>query len=156
VRKSITKFSETSALPNVQWLDLATLARAEVTSEDAMFPIELAFAGAVADSGWRAAVPGQQGIRLFFDHPQRLRHIHLIFLEPRVARTQEFVLRWSPDGNAYHEIVRQRWNFSPQGATEEREVYHVNLSGVAVLELTIIPDINGGDSRATLARLNVA
>ena len=33
-----------------------------------------------------------------FDQPQRLTRMWLRFIEPDTVRTQEFVLRWSPDG----------------------------------------------------------
>jgi len=69
----------------------------EVTSEDKNYPVESAFASGDAQ-GWRAAAPWSQTIRLVFDQPQRLRCISLVFEEKETARTQEFVLRWSPDG----------------------------------------------------------
>ena len=79
------------------------------------------------------------------------------FIEPDIARTQEFVLRWSGDGGrTLHEIARQQWNFSPQGAGRETEDYRVSLDTVTDLELTIIPDISGGDAVATLAQLRLA
>jgi hypothetical protein len=53
------------------------------------------------------------------------------------------------------EIVRQQWNFSPPHITTEVEDYRVDLSGVAVLELTIIPDIAGGVARASLNSLAI-
>ena len=63
-------------------------------------------------TGWRAADSGTQTIRLIFDEPQRLNHIALAFEETDTRRTQEFVLRWSPDGGrSFREIVRQQWNF---------------------------------------------
>src|SRR5438034_8674392 len=53
-------------------------------------------------------------LRLIFDQPQRLTRIALVFEEAAIKRTQEFVLRWSPDGGrSFREIVRQQWNFSP-------------------------------------------
>jgi len=71
-------------------------------------------------------------------------------------RTQEFVLRWSPDGGAtYHDIARQQYNFNSH-ATREQEDYSVELDGVTVLELNIIPDISGGDARASLAEWCIA
>ena len=103
--------------------------------------------------GWRAAEPGSQTIRLVFDQPQRLKRISLIFEEKGSERTQEFVLRWSSDGNSFREIVRQQWNFSPPETMREVEEYQVDLTGVAVLELTIIPSIKGGDARASLTSL---
>jgi hypothetical protein len=108
-------------------------------------------------SGWRAAGSGKQTIRLLFSSPQRLRRIRLDFVEPRTARTQEYVLRWSGDGGkSFSEIVRQQWNFSPQGATSETEDHHVELPSVAVLELHIIPDTGGGNAIASLAQLRIA
>jgi hypothetical protein len=75
----------------------------------------------------------------------------------RVPRTQEFVLRWSPDGGrSFREIVRQQWNFSPPNSIREREEYQVHLSGVTVLELVIVPDISGGLARASLKSLRLS
>ncbi len=142
--------------PDEEWLDLERVAEVEITSEDAAHPIESALLGAKS-SGWRAAGPGEQIIRLLFAHPQRLRRIWLEFVEPEIERTQEFVLRWSQDGGqSFREIVRQQWNFSPHGATRETEDHRVDLSEVTVLELKIIPDISGGNARASLAQLRLA
>ena len=137
------------------WLDLEVLSRVEVTSEDAAHPIESALL-TVGATGWRAESPGEQTIRLLFEAPQRLRHIRLLFREEKEARTQEFVLRWSPtvDGPS-RDILRQQYHFSPPGATEEFEEYQVELEGVAALELTIIPNVSGG-SYASLAQLRLA
>ena len=138
------------------WLNVEGLAEVEITSEDAAHPIESALLPGRA-SGWRAAGPGKQTIRLLFNHPQRLRRIWMNFLEPGTERTQEYVLRWSPDsGQSFREIVRQQWNFSPQGATSETEDHHVELPAVTVLELNIIPDISGGNALASLAQLRLA
>jgi hypothetical protein len=139
-----------------EWLDIERLAEVEVSSEVVHAPIEQAFA-ASAGSGWSAAEPGVQIIRLLFDEPQRLQRIWLRFVESAEERTQEFVLRWSHDrGQSFHEIVRQRWNFSPSGATNENEDYRVDLRGVTELELTIIPDVSGGAAIASLAAMRVA
>jgi hypothetical protein len=98
-----------------------------------------------------------QTIRLIFDQPQPLRRIWLQFAETERERTQEFVLRWSPDGgHTFHQIVRQQWNFSPAGAPQELEDYQVALDGVTMLELTIVPDTRGGTARASLAELRLA
>jgi hypothetical protein len=137
-------------------LNVEGLAEVEITSEDAAHPIESALLPGLA-SGWRAAGPGKQTIRLLFSQPQPLRRIWLNFVEPRTERTQEYVLRWSADGGqSFREIVRQQWNFSPQGASSETEVHHVELPAVTVLELSIIPDINGGNAVASLAQLRLA
>ena len=144
------------AAPEPGWLDLERLAQVEITSEDVDYPIESALIPGMG-SGWRAAQPGEQTIRLRFDEPLRLRRIHLVFHEGELERTQEFVLRWSPDGGqSYREIVRQQYNFSPPDAAREVEDYDVQLDGVTALELRIVPDISAGNARASLAQLSVA
>ena len=138
------------------WLDLDLLAQVEVTSEDTDYPIEAALIPGMG-LGWRAAQPGAQVIRLLFDEPRSLKRIRLMFHEDGQERTQEFVLRWSPDsGRSYREIVRQQYNFSPPGATREVEDYEINLEGVTALELEMVPDISGGPARASLAQLRLA
>jgi hypothetical protein len=138
------------------WLDVDRLAQVEITSEDAAHPFESALL-ADAGTGWQAAKPGEQTIRLLFDAPTRLSRIHLVFDEEQHARTQELALRWLPDGEqSYRQLVRQQYNFSPPGTTREVEDYTVNLDRVTALELSIVPDIGGGEARASLARLQLA
>jgi hypothetical protein len=138
------------------WLDVDRTAVVEVTSEEDSYPIESALLG-VGDRGWRAANPGTQTIRLIFDEPQKLRRIRLVFEDSENARTQEFVLRWSPDrGHSFREIVRQQWNFSSPGSVREIEDYAVELSEVTVLELIIVPDKSGGSARASVTSLRLA
>jgi hypothetical protein len=106
--------------------------------------------------GWRAEVPGNQTIRLIFDQPQSLKCIYLVFEESETGRTQEFVLRWSPNGDSpLKEIVRQQWNFSPPESTREVEEYRVDLSNLTTLELFINPNIGGGVARASLKNLRL-
>ena|SRR5438477_5669269 len=138
------------------WLDLDREAVVEVTSEEKDYPIESALvAGEMR--GWRAAESGTQTIRLIFGEPQRLARIALVFEETETSRTQEFVLRWSPDsGRSFRQIVRQQWNFSPPNTTREIEEYHVQLSDVTALELVIVPDISRGSARASLKSLRVS
>jgi hypothetical protein len=137
-------------------LDVANLAIVEITSEDQAYPIE--FALRLGDRrGWRAAERGPQVIRLLFDRPQKLNRIWLVFEETEVERTQEFVLKWSPDhGQSFRDIVRQQWNFSPPGTIRETEDYAVKLCDVTVLELRILPNQSGGNARASLASLRLA
>lgn len=155
-KKIITPVQKEAAPPDQNWLNVEELAEAEITSEDADYPIESALLPGYT-LGWRAAGPGKQTIRLLFAHPQKLRRIWLSFVETHMERMQEYVLRWSPDGGAtFQDIVRQQWNFNPQGATGETEDHHVELSNVTVLELSIIPDTSGGDAIATLEQLRLA
>jgi hypothetical protein len=138
------------------WLDLVDAAVVEVTSEEKDYPVESALVSGET-RGWRAASPGSQTVRLIFDQPQRLRRIALAFEEDEIKRTQEFVLRWSGDGgHSFREIVRQQWNFSPPDTVREAEDYRVDLSGVTVLALVMVPDINRGTARASLKSLRLS
>jgi len=155
-KRIVNQPSQQVSSADQNWLDLERKAQVELTSEDAANPIEAALI-ADAGSGWRAAKPGEQTIRLLFDEPQRIRRIYLQFHEEEQERTQEFVLRWSSDsGQSYQEIVRQQYHFSPPDTTGEFEDYAVELEVVTALELRIIPDISGGESRASLAQLRLA
>jgi len=138
------------------WLDLDRAAVVEVTSEEKEYPVESALVSGEM-RGWRAADSGTQTIRLIFDEPQRLTRISLLFEESETERTQEFVLRWSPDGGrSFREIVRQQWNFSPPDTIREVEEYRVKLSDVTVLELVIVPDISREAARASLKSLRLS
>ena len=139
----------------VDWLGMETSAEAEVTSEDADFPLESAL-GVLPGPGWRAARPGEQTIRLLFDHPLSVRRIHLEFCDEQNERIQEFVLLWSCDGaKTYREILRQQFNFN-SSARREIEDYNVKLDQVSALELRITPDLTRRDAFATLRRLQIA
>jgi len=138
------------------WLNLATLAQMEISSEEETHPIESALVPG-SGSGWRAAESGEQMLRLLFDKPQKVALVRLAFQEETQERTQEFVLRWSSDGGqSYHDIARQQYNFSSPDSIRELEDYSVNLDGVTVLELCIIPDISRGSAHASLAEWRVA
>ena len=155
-KRIITSSDGGGTAPSEEWLDLDSVAEVEITSEDEAHPIESALVPG-GTLGWRAGGPGEQTIRLLFANPQRIRRIWLDFVEEEVERTQEYVLRWSPDGGAtQHDVVRQQWNFSPTGATRQTEDLHVDLAGVTTLELNIVPDISRGHARACLEQLRLA
>jgi len=140
----------------LQWIDVENLARVELSSEDGAHPIESVL-GTGAGPGWLAAQPGPQTIRFIFDKEIEVRHVRLEFREFQDSRTQEFLLRWSPDhGRTYLVIVRQQYNFNPPATNTELEDYQVNLPGLTTLELTITPAIGHSDVRASLARLQLA
>ena len=155
-KRLTTSISQDTPHLDEAWLDLDRAAVVEVTSEDKDYPVEAALVSGEM-RGWRAGSPGTQTIRLIFDKPQRLIRIALVFEETETERTQEFVLRWSPDsGLSFREIVRQQWNFSPPKTVREIEDYRVDLSGVTVLELVIVPSISRGAARASLKSLRVS
>jgi hypothetical protein len=155
-KRLITPIPQASTPDDEGWLDLDRAAVVEVTSEEKEYPVESALVSGEM-WGWRAADSGTQTIRLIFDEPQRLRRISLVFEETETERTQEFVLRWSPDGGrSFREIVRQQWNFSPPNTMREIEDFRVDLSGITVLELVIVPSISRGAARASLKSLRLS
>ena len=155
-KRLITPTPETVRSRSEGRLDVERAAMVEITSEDKDYPVESAFASREAQ-GWRAAEAGMQTIRLVFDQPQSLKRISVVFEEKEIARTQEFVLRWSADGgNSFREIVRQQWNFSPPETIREVEEYQVELASVTVLELIIVPNVSGGSDRASLKSLRLS
>src|SRR3954471_1911893 len=116
-----------------EWLDVEGLVEVQVTSEDPANPIEAALLPGNGE-GWRAATTGIQTIRIVFDNPQNIEHIHLVFVEEQESRTQEFVLRWAQSMDAQPtEILRQRYNFTP--VASEVEEYAVSLAAVKLVEL---------------------
>src|SRR6202158_6313994 len=134
---------------NDTWLDLEQIATVEVTSEDPHVPIEGVFES--SGIGWRASQDGEQQLRIIFDEPTTLHRIRLHFVEPKVERTQEFIIRWSSaQGGPARDVVRQQCTVSPAGSTSEVEHYDVNLERISILELSIRPDSNSGTGRATL------
>src|SRR5260370_3904870 len=155
-KRLITPTPETARSRGEGWLVGEWAAIVEIRWEVADYPVESAVVSGQA-RGWRAAAPGSQPIRLVFDQPQRLKHISLVFEENETARTQEFVLRWSPDGgSSSEEIVRQQWNFSPPETTREVEEYQVELSNVTPLELIVVTNMSGGTPLAALKSLRLS
>jgi hypothetical protein len=151
----LSPIGNSSAAPGHDWLDLEQAARVEVSSEAEGYPIEGALLKDV-HGGWRASEPGIQTIRLLFNHPQTIRVIRLVFKEKEFARTQEFVLRWLPqEMRTWKDVLRQQWNFSPPVTEGECEEYKVGLPSATGLELSIRPDIRGGETRASLESLKL-
>jgi hypothetical protein len=158
MRKQIVKDDshKSQSADDEHWLDLEQRAQIELTSEDATHPIESALITRTG-SGWRAGEPGKQTIRLLFDKPLKIRRIQLMFQEDSQSRTQEFSLHWSVSGGSpLREIVRQQYNFSPPDSTRELEDYIVDLDELTLLQISIVPDIGGGDTHATLTQLRLA
>ena len=155
-KRLITPIPQAGTPDDEGWLDLDRAAVVEVTSEEKEYPVESALVSGEI-RGWRAADSGTQTLRLIFDEPKKLTRISLVFEETETERTQEFVLRWSPDGGrSFREIVCQQWNFSPPNTVYEVENYRVDLSGVTVLELVVVPDISRGSAHASLKSLRLS
>ena len=70
-------------------------------------------------------------------------------------RTQEVRVEASEDGGqSYRQILVQEYNFSPGGATYQREEQRFNLRRVTHLRLTIVPN-KSGSGTATLTALRL-
>ena len=81
-----------------------------------------------------------------------MRRVQLRFDEPAIERTQEFVLSWSTaKGGPSTEIIRQQWNFSPNGSITEIENHDVELRDLCVIELAVRPDISRDEDVASLS-----
>ena len=154
LRKRILERPPAQGRAAAPWLPLEELAEVELTSEDPAYPIDAALSSD-ATAGWRASAPGEQVIRLTFEHPQPVRLIHLVFEDTDQERVQEFTVRWSADrGAAYETLLRQQFAFSPSGATRETEDYAVDLT-LTDLELRIVPDISHRPVVASLRELRL-
>lgn len=134
-------------------LDVAALATALISSEAPSHPVENMFDGR-PDTRWMAADSGEQTLILAFDAAQPLHRVALLIEETSAHRTQELDLAVSGDGGAsWRELVRQEFNFSPDGATTQREEWQLPPGVLAThLRLRIRPDKSGG-GRATVTAL---
>jgi Anaphase-promoting complex, subunit 10 (APC10) len=125
------------------WIDLTDIAEVEISSEAEGYPVEHALGPDPTtedNTGWRAATPGPQTIRLRFDAPVAIHRIWLHCIERAAERSQEFAIYAGSDDGDLRQVVRQQFTFSPAGSTEEIEDYTVNLENVTVLELRLDPD----------------
>jgi hypothetical protein len=88
-----------------------------------------------------------------FDRPQAISRLVYEVEETVRERTQEVRVEVSEDGaRTYRQILVQEYNFSPRGATYQREEQRLDLHRVTHLRLTIVPNKNGS-STATLTAL---
>ena len=128
------------------------------TSEAEGHPILLAFDEGQGPGGtcWKAGGRGEQTITVTFREPCRLAQVSMEVEEREVARTQEVQLAVSTDGGlTYRELVRQEFNFSPDGGTWEKETWNVPADPITHVKLVIKPDKGRTDCYATLTSLGL-
>ena len=145
-------------MANLQKLPLVALAEVRASSEANEHPILLAFDDGTGPGGthWKAGDPGEQTITVTFREPCTLAQITMEVEEREVARTQEVQLSLSGDGGeTYRELVRQEFNFSPDGATWEQETWQLPQDQVTNLRLVIKPDKGRADCYARLTSLGL-
>ena len=158
LRKQIVPSPSRGPVPLPGEIEIADVARVQVTSEEADHPIDHAFDRNRGPGGsrWIAGAPGEQSVTLLFDHPQTIRQVGVEVEELADSRTQELALFVSSDGGrTYRELVRQEFNFSPLGTSFERELWSVPSDAVTHLRLEIKPDKGGRFGRATLTSLTL-
>src|SRR6185437_11797606 len=149
---STTTGSATGREPTRTLLDLANCATVRFSSEDPCHPIEHlidASSGRGASRWASARWDATEQIILEFDAPQRISVIDFEVEETQLERTQEVIAEHSSDGGqTYRQTFVQEYTFSPDGATYQRESLKVELCGVTLLRLTIVPN-KGGSGKAT-------
>ena len=155
MRKQITGSGTAAAERQGAWLDLDSLARVEVSSEAANHPAENALVPG-STQGWQAAYTGEARIALRFDQPQTISQTSLQFAESQNERSQEWALTAEYADGTKREVLRQQWNFSPGGSTEQHEKYTLNLKAVTALLFWIDPDRGRNRYPATLVAWRVA
>lgn len=156
MRKKILKVSPPALAEGVGGLDVPAIATALCTSELENHPIEHMFDGR-PDTRWVAAADGEQTLILAFDTAQVLRRVGLIIEERTERRTQELDLALSTDGGlTFREVIRQEFNFSPDGATIQRQDWQLPPGQHCThLRLHIRPD-KSGVGRATVTSLTLS
>jgi hypothetical protein len=137
-------------------LAILLLGTVRASSEADGHAIELAFDHDHGPGGthWKAGEPGEQTISVDLEQPCTIEEVSMEVEEREVARTQEVQLAVSTDGGqTYRECVRQEFNFSPDGATWEKETWHIAQEHVTNVRLVIKPDKGRKDLYATLTSL---
>jgi hypothetical protein len=128
------------------------------SSENQAHPIEHLFDGRSGPgvTRWIGARPDTvEYIIVEFDEPQPISRLVYEVEEAVRERTQEVRVEVSENGGrTYRQIMVQEYNFSPRGATYQREELCFNLLQTSRLRLTIVPNKNGSGT-ATLTTLRL-
>jgi len=139
--------ADTAAARADDEIDIPACATIAYSSEDPAHPIENLLDARSGPGGtrWLSARPdATERILVEFDRPQTISRLVYEVEETMRDRTQEVRVEVSDKGShAYRQILVQEYNFSPRGATFQREDQRVDLRGVTHLRLTIVPNKNG-------------
>jgi hypothetical protein len=126
--------------------------------EDPAHPVENLFDGRSGPGGTRwisTRLDTVEHIVVEFDQPRTISRLVYEVEETARERTQEVRVEASDDGGrAYRQILVQEYNFSPRGATFQREEQRVDLRQITHLRLTIVPN-KSGSGTATLTTLRL-
>ena len=154
LRKKIIPSRTVTNLPgSANTLDIIQNTEVIVTSESADFPLDNIVDRSTGSGStqWVAETCGLQTLFFKFDTPQNISRIVYEIEEHEVARTQEVSLEVSTDSGAhFREILRQEYNFSPDGSTFQREELNLDLPQTTDLKMIIKPDKGDLNCRAKL------
>ena len=152
---------ETDAATNARAageIDIAGCATITYSSEDPAHPVEHMLDGRCGPGATRWISPRPdttEHIVIEFDRPQTISGLVYEVEETTRERTQEIRVEASEDGGkSYRQILVQEYNFSPGGATYQREEQRFNLCQVTHLRLTVVPN-KSGSGTATLTALRL-
>ncbi len=139
-------------------IDIAGCATIAYSSEDPAHRVEDMLDGRNGPGAtcWVSARPDVvEHIVIEFDRPQPIARLVYEVEETLQERTQEVRFEVSEDGaQSYRQILVQEYNFSPRGATYQREEQRFNLRQVTHLRLTLAPNKSGsGTASLTALRL---
>jgi hypothetical protein len=139
-------------------IDIAGCATIAYSSENPARPVDHMLDGRCGPGATRSvsARPDTvEHIVVEFDRPQATSRLVYEVEETMRERTQEVHVEVSEDGGrSYRQILVQEYNFSPGGATYQREEQRFNLRQVTHLRLTIVPN-KSGSGTATLTALRL-
>lgn len=158
LRKRLLEAEPTTSAGTDNEIDIVGCATIAYSSEDPAHPIEHAFDGRDGPgvTRWISARPDTvERIIVEFDEPQPISRLVYEVEEAVRERTQEVCVEVSENGGrTYRQILIQEYNFSPGGATYQREELRFNLLQARRLRLTIVPNKNGSGT-ATLTTLRL-
>ena len=158
LRKRLLEAEPTTSAGTDDEIDIVGCATIAYSSEDPAHPIEHAFDGRHGPgvTRWISARPDTvERIIVEFDEPQPISRLVYEVEEAVRERTQEVCVEVSENGGrTYRQILIQEYNFSPRGATYQREELRFNLLQARRLRLTIVPNKNGSGT-ATLTTLRL-
>ena len=139
-------------------IDIAGCATIAYSSEDPAHPVEHMLDGRSGPGAtrWISARPDTtEHIVIEFDRPQTISRLVYEVEETMRERTQEVRVEVSEDGGrSYRQILVQEYNFSPGGATYQREEQHFDVRQVTHVHLTVVPN-KSGSGTATLTALRL-
>jgi hypothetical protein len=128
--------ADTAAGRAADEIDIARCAMIAYSSEEPAHPVENLLDGQSGPGGTRwisARSNTTEHIVVEFDQPQAISRLVYEVGEAMRERTQEVRVEASDDGGrTYRQILVQEYNFSPQGATFQREDQRFDLRQVTI------------------------